>query len=131
MKKQELKDSLQTELNKDDFNPYDLIDFFDSYLISQKNIKRKDVIEAAAKAVGVDVDMMYKRSRKRDVVTAKYLYYWHYRVFVGETLRRIGLEFNIDHSSVLHGVRSIKDGLLFKDELITKSVIKFNNLIGK
>ena len=127
----ELKEELNFELNKQDFNPNEIVNLCNSYLISQKEITKKEIIEASALACNIEVDEMYKKNRAGLLPLSRHLYYWYHRTFNTQTVSSLGVEFGQNHASVIHGVKSINNALFVKDKLVTDVVRKFKKSVGK
>lgn len=81
-----------------------------------------------------NVDIMIK-SRKRDVVMARAVYYWVAKNTTSHSLTTIGEFVNKDHATVIYSLNSIEDWILYdkfykrKVNLIKKNV--FNRLTLK
>lgn len=81
-----------------------------------------------------NVDIMIK-SRKRDVVMARAVYYWVAKNTTSHSLTTIGEFVNKDHATVIYSLNSIEDWILYdkfykrKVDLIKKNV--FNRLTLK
>jgi len=95
---------------------------------------KASLIEAAAEACGTTPEMMKepnergRLSRKREAVIARQLVFFEL-VNQGKTLYQAGSAFNQDHTTVIHGVKQIKNGLEVKWKPITEAYNKFQDLL--
>jgi len=71
-------------------------------------------LETYAKSINIPIDKLKSKSRKREIVTARWAY-WYYlqeRRFTYEEIARI---FNMNYSTVIYGVKKIRDFIELKD----------------
>jgi hypothetical protein len=76
------------------------------------------VIDAAAYFYGIGRVDLCGKSHQRHLVLARHLVWWIGRKRCGLSLRQIGDEFGVDHSSVLCAVRNLAPRLEADEELL-------------
>lgn len=67
----------------------------------------EDILREVALKTETQVQQLKDRSRERNVVDARFLFFKRAWVLTGFTLARIGEVVNRDHATVLHGIREI------------------------
>lgn len=76
-------------------------------------------LETYANKINIPIDELKSKSRKREIVTARSVY-WYYlwkRRFTYEEIARI---FNMNYSTVIYGVKKINDFIELKDSYIER-----------
>ncbi len=68
-------------------------------------------------------------SRARGLVLCRHVYYHIAREKMGLKLAQIGLFFNRDHTTIIHGLTKVKDMLSIQDEITCQFIEQVNNLI--
>ena len=68
-------------------------------------------------------------SRARGLVLCRHVYYHIAREKMGLKLAQIGLFFNRDHTTIIHGLTKVKDMLSIQDEITCNFIEQVNNLI--
>ena len=78
------------------------------------------------------LDDIKKKTRKREYVTARYIFFYMEKRFnaIHFTLTRVGAILNLDHATVLHGVKTIKN-LKETNRFINEEVNDIENRIHK
>lgn len=66
------------------------------------------VVEAVSGATGVAVERIKGRQKAKEVVNARHISFWLLRNDIGLTLPWIAHFFDVDHTSVLYGVKRIE-----------------------
>ena len=79
-----------------------------------------EVILPAIKEI-IMIEQLDKRNRTRHVVQKKYYLMWWLRQNTAFTLTRIASFFNVDHSTVIHGVKYHNDSIDIKDKTYLKN----------
>lgn len=69
----------------------------------------------------VNRELLHKKCRKREVVLTRYVIIYFFKIMTTLTLVKIGNYFNFDHTTVLHGIKTLRD-LIETDETILKDV---------
>jgi len=83
----------------------------------QRNKRGRDVTAAqkivheVSRITEVPVLTIYGKSRKRNTVISRYLCFWHLRDKLGWSTTEIGHFMRRDHSTVIHGLRSITNDM--------------------
>lgn len=83
----------------------------------------KEIIERVEFVTGISFEMMKTRSRKREIVIARQVATYKLRSEFGEimTWQRIADMFNqANHTSPIHGYKTVKNCIETKDPLISK-----------
>mgnify|MGYP001051670820 CR=1 FL=1 len=96
-------------------------------------IKRKKIDKLklmVANACDMTVEDMHHKSRKREIVEARYLAMWFMVRDFKMTLAQAGFEFRKDHATVLHGVRLV-DLLRKSDSVFAWRFDRVANLVRK
>jgi chromosomal replication initiation ATPase DnaA len=75
----------------------------------------KIVIEAVEQVTGYTYDELLTKNRKRDRVLARSLLYYFLRINSNITFNEIASLFNMDHSSIIHGVTTLHNLLHVND----------------
>lgn len=87
---------------------------FDEEMIRRKTLKPRPekyeyalphILHQVSKMTGISIEELKSKSRKREVVDARFVYYRHARATTRESLARIGKLVKRDHSGVVHGIR--------------------------
>lgn len=68
-------------------------------------------------------------SRSRSLVLCRHVYYHIAREKMGLKLAQIGLFFKRDHTTIIHGLRKIKDMVSIEDEITCQFIEQVNNCI--
>lgn len=63
---------------------------------------KRDIDEVVSDVFGIDRKLLKERTRKREVIDAKYAAIWWTRNNTKLSLNAIGMNYNIDHCTVLH-----------------------------
>ena len=59
---------------------------------------------------------IFIKTRKRDLVKARYVYFWFCRKYTKMTLHRMVMGTGLDHATALHGIRDIDAMITTKDK---------------
>lgn len=81
-------------------------------LEEQGGIRWLRVLHAVAKHHGVNPDEILGKSRKKEIISARFEVFYRLRVDVHMSYEKIAILMKRDHSSVLHGVYKMRDRLL-------------------
>ena len=73
------------------------------------NITLRIIKEVAAQVRKVNLYLLSMRTRKREIVEARQLYFYFAKKTELYTLESIGNEVNRDHATVMHGISTIND----------------------
>jgi hypothetical protein len=85
---------------------------------------QKKVIDVVCSQAGIEIDSIFSNSRKRSVSIAKHVCMYVFKKKFGLSYEVISSMFSrngkkMNHTSVMHGVRSVQNGLDVGDEVIT------------
>jgi chromosomal replication initiator protein len=93
-------------------------------------ISKEDVLEIIAEEVGVPMTQIIKRSRRRELVNARFIYCAILKDHFGYTLERIGDEIDgRDHTSIRHAIIEYRNRL-YQEETFKNIVNNIYNRIG-
>ena len=68
-------------------------------------------------------------SRSRSLVLSRHVYYHIAREKMGLKLAQIGLFFNRDHTTIIHGLTKVKDMISIHDDITCQFIEQVNNCI--
>jgi chromosomal replication initiator protein len=71
------------------------------------------VFQAIEEALRIDRRTLMSKTRKREVVEARYIFFHVMREHTRDSLAKIGRTFLKDHATVLHGLRTFKSLMLY------------------
>jgi len=94
----------------------------------------KDIIAMVERASGVSFSELKSANRQRNVVTARQYAFWRlyqHTYSLGYPLVQIGKMFNRDHSTVIHSIKKIDEGLSVNDFLVTEIHKRYEQLEAK
>lgn len=94
----------------------------------------KDIIAMVEKASGVSFSELKSGNRERNVVIARQYAFWRlyqHTYSLGYPLVKIGNMLNRDHSTVLHSIKKIDEGLSVNDFLVTEIHKRYEELESK
>ena len=75
------------------------------------DITPEDILEEVSSKTKISIDDLRSKTRKREVVDARYMYYRRCREYFKQkcSYREIGEEVNRDHASVIWGIRATEE----------------------
>lgn len=85
------------------------------------SIKGNLIESMVSEYYAIEIEDMVGRKRDRDIVTARHVSMWLLRKYTVNSLKKIGLLFNRDHTSTIHAVKHI-DELLETDDRLRDDV---------
>ena len=97
---------------------------------TQASVQR--VINAICQAFGVSEEQLASRTRVREIVSARHMFYKVGRDMLGMTYKTLGSTLTMgrkgyDHSTVMHAIDAINDLMSIKDEIVTA---KYNEVMS-
>lgn len=93
-------------------------------------ISKEDVLEIIAEEVGVSMSQIIKRSRRREVVNARFIFCAILKDHFGYTLERIGEEIDgRDHTSIRHAIIEYRNRV-YQEDVFRNLVYNIYNRIG-
>ena len=97
----------------------------------RRDITPEQINAAVCGYFGLSPELTKKKSRKRDVVEAKYVAIWLIRKYNRQiTLVTIGQHFGgLDHTTVMYGIRQINRFLKIEDRSISSAIRFMENEI--
>lgn len=93
--------------------------------ITPVDFKPSDIIRKVSVAMGVDVENMLGKSKKREFADARHVVFYLVKKYCrdsnGETLKlyQIGDELNKAHCSVLHGCNNVENRLSYDNKFVS------------
>lgn len=103
---------------------------FTSAFHSRYRITREELLEMISKETGVTVQNILKRSRKKEIINARFIYCAILRNHFGYTLEKIGETLDSrDHTSIRHALIQYKNRIITEESFRT-IVQKIYNRIG-
>lgn len=84
----------------------------------------------ACSSFGIDKKELDSKSRKREVVSARYIIFDYLDRLTKATLMHIGSKYNKDHATTLYGIRIHKQLIEQKDKFYLKFVKDFNHQLS-
>lgn len=92
--------------------------------ITQKDFQLRAII---SNVTGISWKDMASKSRKKEIVTARFMYCVYARALTGLSLKSIGLNLGgRDHTTVLNALQTVKDLLDTRDVVVTDMMTKIN-----
>ena len=94
--------------------PYQLINegyMDDSSFTPVKNISPKKIIDKVAKYYNLKSEDLLGKSRVKSIKSARQVAMYLLSEELGLSTVKIGAEFNKDHTTIMHGIKIIKDGM--------------------
>ncbi len=82
-----------------------------------KTINFDMIIEQTAEAFDISPDVIFSRSRVRDIADSRQVIMYLASKYLDLSLTAIGTKLNRLHSTVLHGIKAVKDRLPFEPQL--------------
>lgn len=67
------------------------------------------ILKYVSENTGIPVEDMMKKTRKREIVDARFVYFRRAKEITGESLAKIGRQVDKDHASVLHGIHQASE----------------------
>lgn len=96
-----------------------------------KVIELKEIVDVLEKNLGYKITL---KSRKRHIIYGRYLYYSLAKKLTNHSLESIGNEVNLDHTTVIHGLKMFEHLKTYEPKLIklyedTNSILKLSDSI--
>lgn len=120
---------IEIELEKGNIT---IVSNYNNYIIHAKVTPLK-IINCVSKITGILPDVMKKRTRKREILTARQFvqYYMNRSERINMTLREIGIYTgNYDHATVMHSIKVIRN-LINYNRVIEQQSIDIERLINE
>jgi HEPN domain-containing protein len=73
-------------------------------------------------------DYYFKKSRKVELVKARHLAMYFAKEYTETSLKKLGRKFNKDHSTIIHGINRIKNGIKYEPD-VSKDVKNIKKII--
>lgn len=93
-------------------------------------IDTKRMIFRVSEFVGCTYEDLVGKWRMREVVIARHVLFHYFRYEMGMKLNQIGVLFNRDHSSVIHGIKKVQD-YIDNQKYYKQENILINKIYGK
>tara|TARA_B110000977_G_C11086282_1_gene494854 strand:+ start:3853 stop:4455 length:603 start_codon:yes stop_codon:yes gene_type:complete len=117
------------------FNLFNMIDKEEAFLELLSN-KRKRIDENIVNYIltiiqiysDLKYDYYFKKSRKVELVKARHLAMYFAKEYTETSLKKLGRKFNKDHSTIIHGINRIKNGIKYEPD-VSKDVKNIKKII--
>ena len=68
-----------------------------------------EILRDVSKKTGVSMELLQSKSRDREITDARFIYFRRAKERTKYSLKRIGMEVNRDHATVLHGIKEANE----------------------
>ena len=92
-------------------------------------LTKENLLSVISFVSGLPEDEIRGQNRARGLVLCRHAYYFLAREKMGLKLAQIGEVFGSDHTTVIHGIRKIKDMISIKDEITLNFINNINSCI--
>lgn len=92
-------------------------------------LTKENLLSVISFVGGLSEDDIKGQNRARDLVLCRHAYYFLAREKMGLKLSQIGEVFGSDHTTVIHGIKKIKDMISIKDEITLNFINNINSCI--
>jgi hypothetical protein len=89
-------------------------------------LTKENLLNVVSFVSGLPEDEIKGQNRARGLVLCRHVYYYIAREKMGLKLVDIGSVFGSDHTTVIHGIRKVKDMLSIDDEITSQFVDQVN-----
>lgn len=90
-----------------------------------------DLVDAIEKVMGISYKQMLQRTRKEEICRARHVYFYMMRAqTLPPTFQTLASEFDAHHSTVMAGVKAIKDLLDTGDPTVTNWINEIKNILA-
>ena len=72
-------------------------------------------IQEYANKIGISTEKIFSRSRRKDLVTARGVYFYYLRKVYNYTLQEIADIFSMGHSNVFMAIKKIENYIMLRD----------------
>jgi len=101
----------------------DVVNYFNNNKRSLFDKDKMDlIIDSVLTYFKISIELFESKSRVRNVVDARYMYYFLCRKHTKNSLTAIGEKVNRGHATVLNGLQYVKDMLFINDAKIKKDI---------
>lgn len=90
---------------------------------NKNTVTIRDIVHKVITETRLDYDTVFSKNRKFEIAKARFIIWYFAKKYTDMTYSAIGKYFNKDHSSVMHGISTIKD-LYDTDKAIRSMVDK-------
>lgn len=84
---------------------------------NMSNYAMMDIIRRGAVYFKMEVSHLMSRNRKRELVECRMMIMYYLHIELQKTCTLVGANFNLDHSTVLHGTRFIRNQLTINPKM--------------
>jgi hypothetical protein len=92
-------------------------------------LTKENLLSVICFVSGLPEDAIRGQNRARGLVLCRHAYYFLAREKMGLKLAEIGEVFGSDHTTVIHGIKKVKDMLSINDEITLNFINKINYCI--
>lgn len=92
-------------------------------------LTKENLLSVISFVSGLPEDEIKGQNRARGLVLCRHAYYFLAREKMGLKLAQIGEVFGSDHTTVIHGIKKVKDMISIKDEITLNFINNINSCI--
>ena len=92
-------------------------------------LTKENLLSVISFVSGLSEDEIRGQNRARGLVLCRHAYYFLAREKMGLKLAQIGEVFGSDHTTVIHGIKKVKDMISIKDEITLNFINNINSCI--
>ena len=92
-------------------------------------LTKENLLSVISFVSGLPEDEIRGQNRARGLVLCRHAYYFLAREKMGLKLAQIGEVFGSDHTTVIHGIKKVKDMISIKDEITLNFINNINSCI--
>lgn len=92
-------------------------------------LTKENLLSVISFVSGLSEDEIRGQNRARGLVLCRHAYYFLAREKMGLKLAQIGEVFGSDHTTVIHGIKKVKDMISINDEITLNFINNINNCI--
>jgi chromosomal replication initiation ATPase DnaA len=89
------------------------------------------IIRAVCTHLELPIDQIKRRNRIQELVTARHLSMYLMKKKTRLTLKSIGQKFGMDHTTAIHGIKSITGFVAINDEPTIRHIAQIERLLNK
>jgi len=94
-------------------------------------LTKENLLSVICFVSGLPEDAIRSQNRARGLVLCRHAYYFLAREKMGLKLVEIGEVFGTDHTTVIHGIRKVKDMISIQDEITCQFIDQVNLCIAE
>jgi len=114
------------------FNMIDKEEAFLELLSNKRKRIDENIVNYILTIIQIYCDLQYdyyfNKSRKEELVKARHLAMYFAKEYTETSLKKLGKKFNKDHSTIIHGINRIKNGIKYEPD-VSKDVKNIKKII--